>query len=239
MDMAFSALVAQAAAAPEFALTFLVTSALIVFVPWKATHKPIYALLNSEESKKDLLTETWRGQKIRELTFVGVSCAILASIVTGAIAWPSEGRVPAVPWSTKALWYSSLILGLTAISSAMQQSVALYRLGCYEDGLSRLRAILGRENRRADGRILWTVRWSQMVVWQMPVMLLNFAILLFISGVIGMLRDRAIKAIEAGGWLESDDVKIALVVGVFSGFSLASYLLGMLLLYYQTFLNSN
>lgn len=73
MDMAFSALVAQAAAAPEFAFTFLVTSALIVFVPWKATHKPIYALLNSEESKKDLLTETWRGQKIRELTFVGVS----------------------------------------------------------------------------------------------------------------------------------------------------------------------
>lgn len=92
----------------------------------------------------------------------------------------------------------------------MQQSVALYRLGCYEDGLSRLRAILGRENRRADGRILWTVRWSQMVVWQMPVMLLNFAILLFISGVIGMLRDRAIKAIEAGGWLESDDVKVCL-----------------------------
>jgi len=38
-----------------------------------------------------------------------------------------------------------------------------------------------------------------MVVRQIPVMLLNFAILLFISGVVEMSRDRAMRAVEAGG----------------------------------------
>jgi hypothetical protein len=47
-----------------------------------------------------------------------------------------------------------------------------------------------------------------MVVWQVPVMLLNFAILLFIGGVVGMLKDRAMRAVKAGGGLESDDVKV-------------------------------
>jgi hypothetical protein len=47
-----------------------------------------------------------------------------------------------------------------------------------------------------------------MVVWQVPVMLLNFAILLFVGGVVGMLRDRAMRALEVGGGWESDDVKV-------------------------------
>lgn len=225
MGLIFSSLVSNAAAAPEFLLSLIITSILIIFVPWKANHRPLHALLNSTDSKKDALTKTWREQKISELTFVGVAvtyspstlhlppaklsqCAILASIVTGAIAWPSDASTPAPPWVTKAAWYSSLILGLAAISSAMQQSLTLYRLGCYEDCLPRLRAILGRGHRRADGSTFWTVRWSQMVVWQVPVMLLNFAILLFVGGVVAMLRDRAIRAVKAGGGLESDDVKV-------------------------------
>jgi hypothetical protein len=90
----------------------------------------------------------------------------------------------------------------------MQQSLTLYRLGCYEDCLPRLRAILGREHLRSDRSTVWKVRWSQMIVWQVPVMLLNFAILLFVGGVVAMLRDRAVRAVKAGGGLESDDVKV-------------------------------
>lgn len=77
-----------------------------------------------------------------------------------------------------------------------------------------------------------------MVVWQVPVMLLNFAILLFVGGVVAMLRERAIRAVEAGGGLESDDVKIVVFVGSFAGFAFVSYVLGMLFLYYQTFQNA-
>jgi hypothetical protein len=47
-----------------------------------------------------------------------------------------------------------------------------------------------------------------MVVWQVPVMLLNFAILLFVGGVVGMLMDKAMRALESGAGLESDDVKV-------------------------------
>jgi hypothetical protein len=50
-----------------------------------------------------------------------------------------------------------------------------------------------------------------MFVWQVPVMLLNFAILLFVGGVVGMLRDRAMRAVESGGGLESDDVKVRIL----------------------------
>lgn len=132
-------------------------------------------------------------------------CAIVASIVTGAIAWPQDPSTPAPPWITRASWYSSLILGLTAISSATQQSLTLYRLGYYEDCLSRLRHILGQEHRRKDGSTVWTVRWAQMVVWQIPVMLLNFSILLFVSGLLVLLRA---KAIQAGDQLSHDDVKV-------------------------------
>lgn len=39
-------------------------------------------------------------------------------------------------------------------------------------------------------------------------MLLNFAIILFVGGVLGMLRDRAMRAVKAGRGLESDDVKV-------------------------------
>jgi hypothetical protein len=104
-----------------------------------------------------------------------------------------------------ATWYSSLILALTAISSATQQSLTLYRLGCYEDCSLRLRKILGYERRRKDGSTFWTVRWTQLVVWQIPVMLLNFSILLYMAGLLTMLKERADFA---GGKLSNDDVKV-------------------------------
>jgi hypothetical protein len=71
--MDLSTLASNAAAAPEFLLGLIITSLLILFVPWKANHKPLDALLNSADSKKDALTKTWREQKISELTFVGVA----------------------------------------------------------------------------------------------------------------------------------------------------------------------
>jgi hypothetical protein len=73
MDLTLSSLAAGAAAAPEFFLSLIITSILILFVPWKANHKPLNALLNSPDSKKDALTKTWREQKISELTSVGVA----------------------------------------------------------------------------------------------------------------------------------------------------------------------
>jgi len=130
---------------------------------------------------------------------------MIAGTVTGALGWSQVPSSPLPPWITKASWYSCLIFALTAVSSATQQSLSLYRLGCYDDCLSRLRHILGREHRKADGSTFWTVRWTQLMVWQIPVMLLNFAILLFLFGLVVLLRARAI---EAGDEISHDDFKV-------------------------------
>jgi hypothetical protein len=73
MGLTHSSLASNLAASSDFVLSFVITSFLILFVPWKANHKPLDALLNSADSKKDSLTKTWREQKISELTFVGVA----------------------------------------------------------------------------------------------------------------------------------------------------------------------
>jgi hypothetical protein len=82
MVLTFSSLASNAAAAPEFFLSLIISSFLILFVPWKANHRPLKALLNSADSKKDALTRTWREQKISELTFVGIAVIHSLSVFT-------------------------------------------------------------------------------------------------------------------------------------------------------------
>ena len=60
----------------------------------------------------------------------------------------------------------------------MQQSVALSRMSAAEDCLQRLRRSLGR--RKLDGS--FRPRRSQILLWQVPVMMLNVSILLLALG---------------------------------------------------------
>ena len=68
-----SSVIANAVALPEFLVGLVVTTTLVLFVPWKSNFKPLNALLNSADNKKDSLTKTWREQKLSELTFVGIA----------------------------------------------------------------------------------------------------------------------------------------------------------------------
>jgi hypothetical protein len=121
------------------------------------------------------------------------------------MTWPPPS--PSPPWLASALWYSGLTLSLAAIGTATQQSVALSRLSSYQDGLRRLRAVLGKEL-PATGKAsqTWSVKWAQLFVWQVPVMLLNFSILLFLVGLVVMLKARADAGME--DWA-ADDVKVS------------------------------
>jgi len=205
------------------------TTFITIFLPWRTSYEPIHALLNSAEGQKDELTLTWRTQKLAELSYVGITCAIIASVITIAITWPPAS--PSPPWLTTALWYGGLTLSLAAIGTATQQSVALSRLSSYQDGLCRLRAVLGKElpatNKASQ---TWSVRWTQLFVWQVPVMLLNFSILLFVVGLVVVLKARADAGM--GDWV-ADDVKIFAVFGVIGGVSLGCYVSAMGLLYYR------
>ena len=123
--------------------------------------------------------------------------------------------VPDDPWSTNACWMSALLFALTAISLAAQQTIGLNRLYSCEDGLLKIRHLLGEANPRHrslsmgfytteshdnQGRI--RIKRSQLWTWQTPIMLSNFSILLFIVGLMIAIFVRA--AATLGDFSKSD-----------------------------------
>ena len=107
---------------------------------------------------------------------------------------------------------SALLLALTAISLATQQTIGLNRLCSCENGLLKIRHLLGEKNpsyechsarpyvgryqKSAEDRV--RMKKSQLWIWQTPVMLSNFAILLFIIGLMISVFHRA--AASRGDW---------------------------------------
>jgi hypothetical protein len=77
----------------------------------------------------------------------------------------------------RSVWYSGLFLALVSIAIAVQQTVALHRLNSNQYGLARLRSMLSYKH---AGVI--KARYSQVYIWQTPIMLLNVSILLFLIG---------------------------------------------------------
>jgi hypothetical protein len=79
----------------------------------------------------------------------------------------------------QALWYSSLILSVTAVCIGLCQSVFLARLGCIANGNMILRDILIDKALRS-GRC--TPRKTQNLVWLLAVGLLEWSIYLWLAG---------------------------------------------------------
>lgn len=113
-----------------------------------------------------------------QLTQYCDKCALLAGVVSAAFSWRDLEKMF---WTTKSLWYGSLIMDLTSISLAMQQSLAMNRLCCYSDRWKRIRLMLGKPK---DVHGISKPRWTQLYVWQVPIMLLNIGLVLFLSGLI-------------------------------------------------------
>ncbi|KAL9115059.1 MAG: hypothetical protein Q9187_007353 [Circinaria calcarea] len=179
-------------------------------------HDPIKSLLNAEGKEADRLTLKWKDAKLQELNYVGITGALITGAVVGSFQIYSAETDP---WSTNALWVSALLFSLTSISIATQQCIGLNRLSSREDGPGKIRLLLGEENPRFDKPHTATytgrdekiteyrlrMRKSQLWVWQTPVMLLNFAILLFIIGLMIAVFSRAVKA--HGDW-STGDIKV-------------------------------
>ena len=87
-------------------------------------------------------------------------------------------------WPIRSLWYTGLICTIGSISVATQQSISLYRFSATDRGLKRIRTILGG---RQNGGGKWQPAMSQVYVWQTPVMLLRFGIVLFLLGLLVLL----------------------------------------------------
>ena len=94
-------------------------------------------------------------------------------------------------------------MSLTSICTSTQLSIALYRLGSSPEALRRLRELLGRKTDRHPG--LYEPRSSQVYIWQVPSMLLNISIQLFILGLTVLIWTVAARV----GW--GDDMKVSCV----------------------------
>lgn len=114
--------------------------------------------------------------------------ALTSSVVAGAFSWTF---IPSVPWTTRAAWYSSLLMALVSITTSTQQSILLHRLGSHTQGLDRLQDLLRSRNVVAGDPA--KSRPIQLYVWQIPVNLLNVSIILFLIGlaihIFAMARD--------------------------------------------------
>ena len=103
--------------------------------------------------------------------------ALTSSVVAGAFSWIS---IPNAPWTTRAVWYSSLAMALISITTSTQQSILLHRMGSHTEGLDRLQDLL--RSRNAVAGVPAKPRPTQLYVWQIPVNLLNISIILFLIG---------------------------------------------------------
>ena len=163
--------------------------------------------------------------------------ALVASVVVGASSWFSA---PTDPWTTRAFWSSALLFAMVSIALATQQSIALNRIMNYENSLRRIRSMLGEENpfysNQNSHNGYWgrdekieharmRMRKSQLYIWQTPVMLSNFSILLFVIGLFVKLFQAAVAT--NGNW-QTGDIQVAIFFGCASVFAGFNYLIAWL-----------
>jgi hypothetical protein len=89
-----------------------------------------------------------------------------------------------------------LLFAIISISTATQQSNNLQKIMSHpQKGLIKIRAMLESKHVTALGKK--TASFNQHFVWQTPIMLLNFSILLFVAGLMILVIKLAVD--KAGG----------------------------------------
>ena len=122
-------------------------------------------------------------------------------MIASAFTWPS---LQTNTWAIQAIWYSGLVFSLTSIAAATQQSLALYRLAVLPDGLAKIREMPCKDDPDASGR--FQPRYSQLYVWQAPLLLLNSSIYLFIAGLAVLLWNPS--RLQGYKW-DTDETKVS------------------------------
>lgn len=165
--------------------------------PWALSSASIQHFLELNPGVKT--ASQWRADKIQELSVVNTTvrqystllettcqadrdqAALIAGVVSGTFSWST---IDLAPWTAKAMFYCTLFVSLSAVATGSQQSIALNRYGQHQEGLKSLQQLL------TDSK---TGKPSQMqkYVWQLPVMLLNISIALFLIGLAILIWDRA------------------------------------------------
>jgi len=112
--------------------------------------------------------------------------------VTTCLGWKTLEDLPV---STAVCWYSSLLYALLSICTAVQQNIALSRVNSYGDRDERICTFIGVKIKSLDGRAppTWKPSRRLLLVWAIPVLLLDVSILLLLIGLGVMIFENAMK----------------------------------------------
>jgi hypothetical protein len=161
--------------------------------------------------------------------------ALVAAIVSSVFSWPT---IADCPWTAKALFYATLVLSLFAVTTGFQQSVTLMRYSKHPEGLALLQKQFQTASKTAAGRV-------HLFVWQIPIMLVNISIGMFLLGVLILVWDIAAqkwgKDLTVGprtSWVKfylrlANVKQIAILTTVAGAFAFACYLVGTITIYVQ------
>lgn len=108
-----------------------------------------------------------------------IQSALTASLVAGSFSWPELDRSPTskVLELVKAFWFSSLLFSVFSIASAAQLSIALSRISTYRTDLDFTRKMLMTKDQSEN-----QLSYPKLYLWQIPSMLLNGSIYLYVLG---------------------------------------------------------
>ncbi|CAD6591996.1 MAG: hypothetical protein ASARMPREDX12_005559 [Alectoria sarmentosa] len=212
----------------------------VLFAPWIVTYNPIHNLINARPESRELaqFAKRWVDSKLAELIFVGnvlmpvtfnYQSALLAATASAAFSWYNTSEFA---WTVFALWYSSLVFSMTSICVATQQYVALARLNSYVDGPQKIANLLRRQGPDGeDGQITWRPRRGQRWAWQVAIMLMNFAVLLFLGG-LGVVMWQGTDLSWQG--LGKKTTKVAIFSSATALFAVGNYVFAMVFVYEGT-----
>lgn len=109
--------------------------------------------------------------------------AVISAAVCSSLTWANfdgdlNGSI--CLWIVKTAWNSALVFSMGSIAAACQQIGCLHRLTSHPEGLKMMRRLLaGRKNTHQSTNRL---QLSQRIMWQIPAMLLNGSLYLYVAG---------------------------------------------------------
>ncbi|CEL06306.1 hypothetical protein ASPCAL07412 [Aspergillus calidoustus] len=175
---------------------------------WNVAHRAISEMVNASTTEQQAqLIKSWRDSTISQLSQVGFIGAVMTAAVVGSFEWSALSTIPTVPLTMiRIAWYNSLVLAVTAVTLAMQQSVFLIRVGCTSKSDAIIRDLLSYP--AAPGRGLGgpqrIPRWDQVLIWQTAVGLLEWSIYFWMGGYLVFIWD--LTRVSRGGQTVADRV---------------------------------
>ncbi|EWZ33039.1 hypothetical protein FOCG_12548 [Fusarium oxysporum f. sp. radicis-lycopersici 26381] len=166
---------------------------------WKAAYESMYTLLNeTDPTKQNNLTQKWIRNMQQHLNITIITGSVVSAAISSAFSWsyfgPGEAESICLQL-VKFIWCSALVFSITSTASACQQATSLHRLESHPNGLELIRRLLrgpalhqlSTSTPLTNGNVRVPIhtkrpRFLQRFLWQIPAMLRNGSLYMFVTG---------------------------------------------------------